>query len=336
MKICVLQPSYKGTSYEKYMQYYPEIYLEHLIDELNIRNEIKIHYEFLNKISVYSQIKKLSKQKFDIFINLCEGYLDSDIPSIDVIFALENLNLPYTGPNALIYDPPKNIMKYAAYCEGIRTPEYILAECKKDIKRAEKLKYPLFVKPNASGDSNGIDENSLIENRTQLKEKTSVILKEFDKALIEEFIEGREFSVLVLSNPDSPQQPIALKPVEFLFKEENKFKFKTHNLKLTQFLPDRNMPCNDKFLNKKLKDASVSIFKSFSAVGYARMDYRVDNYGNIYFLEANFACSVLYPEKFYGTADYILKYDGLGQAGFLKHIIDEGIKDIRKIKNRLF
>src|SRR4030095_6127343 len=45
----------------------------------------------------------------------------------------------------------------------------------------------------------------------------------------------------------------------------------------------------------------------------------------IYFLEINFTCSVFYKDGYEGSADFILKYDGIGQAGFLRHIIGEGI-----------
>src|ERR1700709_2262305 len=46
---------------------------------------------------------------------------------------------------------------------------------------------------------------------------------------------------------------------------------------------------------------------------------------NLYFLEINFTCSVFYGDGYEGSADYILKHDGIGQAGFLRHIIAEGI-----------
>src|SRR4030095_16102443 len=45
----------------------------------------------------------------------------------------------------------------------------------------------------------------------------------------------------------------------------------------------------------------------------------------IYFLEINFTCSVFYKDGYEGSADFVLKYDGIGQAGFLRHIITEGI-----------
>ena len=73
------------------------------------------------------------------------------------------------------------------------------------------------------------------------------------------------------------------------------------------------------------KASAEKIFKGFGGKGYARMDFRVDKTGKIYFLEVNFTCSVFYADGYEGSADYILKFDGIGQAGFLKHIIEEGI-----------
>nr|AUN35594.1 hypothetical protein [uncultured bacterium] len=46
---------------------------------------------------------------------------------------------------------------------------------------------------------------------------------------------------------------------------------------------------------------------------------------NFFFLEINFTCSVFYTNGYEGSADYILKVDGIGQSGFLKKIVDEGI-----------
>jgi hypothetical protein len=68
-------------------------------------------------------------------------------------------------------------------------------------------------------------------------------------------------------------------------------------------------------------------------VGYARLDFRVDAQQEIYFLEINFTCSVFYNDGYEGSADFILKHDGIGQSGFLHHIIAEGIaRHLRKIK----
>lgn len=127
MKICVLQADY-GNSTLDYRLYDPPRNLSHWWPEASF------HHEFLHKLTVYKQLRDLSKQNFDIYINLCEGYLEWDIPSIDVIYALDHLNLPYTGPTIELYDPPKDLMKYIAYCEGISTPEYAIIESDIDLK----------------------------------------------------------------------------------------------------------------------------------------------------------------------------------------------------------
>ena len=61
-------------------------------------------------------------------MNLCEGYLEWSIPSIDVIYYMELLSLPFTGPTSLLYDPPKDLMKYVAYTVGVKTPAFALIE----------------------------------------------------------------------------------------------------------------------------------------------------------------------------------------------------------------
>jgi hypothetical protein len=121
MKICVLQPDY-STSAVDYQYYDPPRNLSHLLPE------VEFHHVFLNKLTTYKQLLELSKQGFDCFVNLCEGYLEWEVPSIDVIYTMELLNLPFTGPNTLLYDPPKELMKYVAYTEGVATAEYALIE----------------------------------------------------------------------------------------------------------------------------------------------------------------------------------------------------------------
>jgi D-alanine-D-alanine ligase len=121
MKICVLQPDYSTSSVD-YQYYDPPRDLSRLIPEATVDHVL------LNKLSVYKQLKELKKKNYDVFVNLCEGYLDWNIPSIDVIYTLELLNLPHTGPSTLLYDPTKELMKYVAYCEGVKTPAYFLIE----------------------------------------------------------------------------------------------------------------------------------------------------------------------------------------------------------------
>lgn len=316
MKICVLQPDY-STSDVDYQYYDPARDLSHLMPDA------RFEHVLLNKLTTYKQLKELKKKGFDIFVNLCEGYLEWSIPSIDVIYTMELLNLPFTGPSSLLYDPPKELMKYVAYTEGVKTPAYVLIESPEDMEEAcANLQFPLFVKPAKAGDSLGVDEKSLVKNKEELTQKVAAILDEYGPLLAEEYISGREFTVMLAANEDGKTATV-FKPIEYIFPEGNLFK--TYALKTSELHPNANIPCNDPELEAGLKAAAAAIFKSFGGVGYARLDFRVDEQRAIYFLEINFTCSVFYKDGYEGSADYILKHDGMGQAGFLRHIIKEGI-----------
>lgn len=328
MKICVLQPDY-STSDVDYQHYDPPRNLSKLIPEATV------DHVFLNKLTTYRQLRELRKKNYDIFVNLCEGHLHWDIPSIDVIYTLELLNMPYTGPNTILYDPPKDLMKYVAYCEGVSTPPHTLVDDLEDIeKHCGHLNYPLFVKPSKAGDSLGIDQYSLVNNSKELKEKVASIIDEYGPILIEEYISGREFTVLIAANAENEKQSQVYDPIEYIFPYD--VQFKTYGLKTSSLHPMANIPCDDPQLAEALKLAAEKIFYGFGGVGYARMDFRVNEKNEIFFLEVNFTCSVFYTDGYEGSADYILKYDKLGHAGFLKHIIAEGMARHKRKQKKYF
>ena len=99
LKVCVLQPDYSASGVD-YRHYDPQRNLAPLLPGCTV------HHEALNKVSTYRQLKRLAAQGFDIFVNLCEGYPEWDVPGIDVMQSLEALGLPYTGPTPTLYDVP--------------------------------------------------------------------------------------------------------------------------------------------------------------------------------------------------------------------------------------
>lgn len=316
MKVCVLQPDYATTEVD-YQYYDPPRNLQRLLPEA------EVDHVFLNKLTTYKQLKALQHKGYDIFVNLCEGYLEWEVPSVDVIHTLDLLALPYTGPTALLYDPPKELMKYVAYCENVLAPAYVLIESEADVETAvAQLSFPMFIKPAKAGDSLGVDEHSLVYNREALIRKVKTIIGEYPQLLAEEYISGREFTVLIAANADGHTATI-FKPVEYIFPKG--FAYKTYALKTSELHPNANIPCEDPVIEEQLRDAASKIFKGFNGAGYARLDFRLNEKGKLYFLEINFTCSVFYVDGYEGSADYILQYDGIGQEGFLRHMIAEGL-----------
>ncbi len=318
MKVCVLQPDYADSALA-YRQFDPPRNLSSLLPEC------EVDHLFLRKALVYKQLREAAARSYDVFVNLCEGYLDWDIPSIDVIWALERLRLPYTGPGTRLYDPSKALMKYVAYTQDVPFPAFVEAESGADCETAAaELRFPLFVKPAHAGDSLGIDTASYVTNEVELRQKCGDVIREFGKAIIEEYIDGRECTLLVAANPEDRFHPVVLTPLEFVFPQGARFK--TYELKVEQHHPTCNIPLSDPELSEKLRLSAKAIFAGFEGEGYARLDFRVNAASDIFFLDINFACSVFYPEGYEGSADYILKYSEGGAAGFLRHIIGEGIQ----------
>lgn len=319
MKVCVLQPSYaKSQMLRDYAQHDPPRDLSGLAPEWTFE------HVFLDKDSVYRRLKELKKEGFDVFVNLCEGHLEWDVPSVDVVQALESLDVPFTGPPSRLYEPRKDMLKLIARYASARAPRFVLARTMDEVERAiQRLRFPLFVKPNEGGDSFGVDEDNLCRDGESLRRKGADMLQRFEAVLIDEFLEGREFSVLVASDPVNPKVPLAFRPVEFRFPEGRQFK--SFALKNTEFHPECNVSVDDPALEQALVDAARRIFVNHGGVGYCRMDFRLDREGVPNIIDANFTCSVFYPEGFYGTADYILQRDGFGASQFLHHIVAEGI-----------
>lgn len=331
MKVCVLQPDY-STSGVDYRHYDPARDLARLLPGH------EVHHEALNKISTYRQLKRLSVQGFDVFVNLCEGYLEWDVPSIDVIHALEALRLPYTGPTPLLYDPSKPLMKYVAHTVGVATPMHAVTDFGAIVRGAARdaaaiatglqratghLRYPLFVKPVKAGDSLGVDEHAVVADAAALLAQAVHLADEFPELLVEEYVDGREFTVLVVGDVAGKGRGTALAPIEYIFPPG--FRYKSYALKTSELHPEANIRVGDESLVTRLRDSAERLFAGFGGVGYARMDFRMDAAGTIHFLEVNFTCSVFYPEGSEGSADHILKLDGIGQTGFLQKIIAEGI-----------
>ena len=187
-------------------------------------------------------------------------------PSIDVIYFLELLKLPFTGPSSVLYDPTKELMKYVAYTQGVKTPNYALIENIEELaEKTRSLSYPLFVKPSKAGDSLGIDENSLVQNYVELENKVLAIIDEYGPILVEEYIDGREFTVMLVRNSENQLSTTVFTPVEYVFPEGRKFK--TYALKTSELHTDANKAVEDGVLAQKLKNAAADIFNGFAGVG---------------------------------------------------------------------
>ena len=113
---------------------------------------------------------------------------------------LDELKIPYIGPSA---QTMKNLIgKFDTHeilaKANVSVPRHVLCPPAK----AEEIGFfPAFVKPNGESRSVGINENSVCETREDLKRQISFIQNELQQsALIEEYLPGREYTVMVIGN----------------------------------------------------------------------------------------------------------------------------------------
>ena len=322
MKICVLQPDFSTLTVDNRHSDPPRS-LASSLSRLG-----HVHHEALHELTVHRQLTRLAGEGFDIFVNLCDGHLNWDVPSIEVIQALERLGLPATGPSVLLHDPSKPLMKYVAYAAGVATPRHVVVMPREDACAAvlrAGLNYPLFVTPAHLGYGLGAIDRARVVDPAALQAQVVKMQARCGQLLIEEYVAGRDFTVLVLGDIVGEGRGTALEPVEYQCPADCEYK----SYALNTCSKVLHMRVEDPAVRTSVMHAAEAVFRGFDGTGYARMDFRMDAAGTLYFLEVNFSCSV-------ELVDHILALDGIVQAGFLMRIIAEGqARHARKQKSYL-
>ncbi len=145
--------------------------------------------------------QKLQHYKVDIAFNICEGHRgasrEAQVPAM-----LDALGIPYTGSGvmtlAIALDKPmtKRVLSYY----GLPTPAF-QTFVRRDEPIDARLKFPLFVKPSREGSGIGVTSNSICRTERELREQVDYIIHSYRQpALVEEFIDGREFTLGLLGN----------------------------------------------------------------------------------------------------------------------------------------
>jgi len=146
-------------------------------------------------------IKTLNSQDVDLVFNLFEGFPGEPQTEAIVPEILSEIGIPFTGCSASILRAAldKVKIKRMLISAGILTPDFqLLSPQKMNIFR---LKFPCIVKPVKEDASHGITVESVVYNFTTLEKRVKTISDLYgEQALVENFIDGREFNVTMLGN----------------------------------------------------------------------------------------------------------------------------------------
>lgn len=229
-----------------------------------------------------------------LIFNLCEEALGKSSFEMHIAALLELYGLKFTGsgPLTLGLALNKGLTKDILYSSDLMTPEYcVMKEPPTKLKRS--LKFPLIVKPLKEDASIGIDSNAVVRTMKELKKRVEFIITSYKQpAIVEEFIDGREFNIAVLGND---REIRALPPSEINFVDfpEGKPRICCYEAKWVPESPfyKKTVPVCPADVPDSLRDELQSVaHKAYLAMGcrdYARVDVRLGEDGNIKVLEVN-------------------------------------------------
>ena len=279
----------------------------------------------LKKKTAVADVTHLLKNGYDLFFNLCDGAADQDVPGIEVVQTLEDACVPFTGATSEFYEPSREDMKRACRAQDIPTPDYVLARDEADVERAAAtLRFPMFVKHYSSYASVDLSRASRVQSPAGLRRQARKIMSRHGAALIEEYIDGIECTVLVAENPEDPQKPVVYPPIQYRFPDGESFKHA--KIKWVEYDKMSTLPVTDPLLAARLKDVSARFFIALKGASFGRCDIRVDKDGRPFMLEINPNCGVYYPPADAGSADFCLAQDPVGHEGFTRQLVAAALR----------
>ena len=238
----------------------------------------------------------LRRRKPELIFNVMETFGDSQLGAVGLAGLLDLLGLPYTGggPGEIYIQEDKALTKKLLAFDGIRYPEYAVFSPDADLETGGQLRMPLFVKPLRMDASIGINGQSLVRSTHELMERVLDIHRRVkDAALVEEYVEGREFYVGVLGN-GTPQvfPPIEMdfsglpEDVPRVLDAKAKWDKKSPQYKGTRAvvaeLPDE--------LRARLQKVALDAYRALRVRDYGRIDMRLTETGDVYVIEVNASC----------------------------------------------
>jgi D-alanine-D-alanine ligase len=241
----------------------------------------------------------LEKDYSEISNRNCIDAINSNLlDNVDVVFSalhgkwaedgtiqslLELRGLKYTGSkvlaSALAMD--KEISKVIFKQAGVQTPEWFTVKNRsfEPIFIADQINqeiggFPCIIKPNDQGSTVGL---KFVKDKSEVEEGIIIAQQYSSKALIEKYIHGREITVAILINEALPVLEIV--PKSGLYDYNSKY-----TSGMSEYIVPAKIP---EEIAKKAQQQALAAFHSLGCEGYARVDFRLNNKGELYCLEVN-------------------------------------------------
>ncbi len=233
----------------------------------------------------------LDSVEADVVFNLFEGFDGSAESEAVVAGLIAETGRPFTGcpSDALLMALDKKRAKELLQAAGIPTPRYQLLSL--ETLPIFGLRFPCIVKPCREDASHGLSEESVTYDGGSLQQQVRKVSALFGgQALVEEFLDGREFNTTVLGNDG----PVVLPISEILYSlPAASPRILTFAAKWdvgSVYFESTRPVCPADIgpgLQRQIIDIALSAFDLLGCRGYARVDLRLDAEGQPNVLEVN-------------------------------------------------
>jgi D-alanine-D-alanine ligase len=188
-----------------------------------------------------------------------------------------------------------------------------------------KLRFPLIVKSLVFEASIGISQASVVENQEQLARRVQFVHESLGTAaLVEEFIDGRELYVGVIGNDRLRAFPVW--EMSFAQMPERTWHLATERVKWSTKYQKKHGIMTDAAILPEAVAAQIQhtakrVYRALDLNGYARIDFRMDQDGRFYVIEANPNPQLAWGEDFAESAERA----GVMYPALLERIVSLGL-----------
>lgn len=257
----------------------------------------------------------------DFVFNLCETLYTHKHKAMTEMYVtgwLELMKVPYTGAPPLSVALALNKMRTKQLLRGagLPVPPSILARIGEK-PNFESITPPFIVKPVREDGSFGITKHSVVKSIDEAEEQVVSIHQNYQQAaLVEEFIEGREFTAALA---DDPPRVLGIGEADFSALGPKEPKIISYEAKWSKESSVKvSFPAEIEItLAHRLEKISLKAFELFGCRDYARIDFRVSENRRPYILEVN-PNPDLSPDEEFGGA---LKAVNVTYTDFIKSIV---------------
>lgn len=248
------------------------------------------------------RIERFSKDLIQVLLdvspkfvfNLCEEIDENSELEMCMAGLLELMEIPYTGSKPLVLGLALNKfrLKQILHSAGIPAPRGYLGYSQEKGTLPRGMRFPVIVKPSREDASLGINDNSVCRTAGQVKKQVRYIHNVYkQEALVEEFLEGREFNVSIMGE-ENPEV-LAISEIDFSGLPEGEPRIVGYCAKWDEESPlfSATVPVCPADISKRLENRIIDLaIRSYQCIGcrdYARVDMRTDSRGSLYVLEVN-------------------------------------------------